>query len=55
MLLRELRDDGIADDLAEKFRCPIGLPLGTNQPGEIAVSIAAELIQCRDAATAASK
>jgi xanthine dehydrogenase accessory factor len=53
VLLRELREDGIADDVSENFRCPIGLPLGTNQPGEIAVSIAAELIQCRDAATVA--
>jgi xanthine dehydrogenase accessory factor len=50
VLLRELREDGIPDNVAESFRCPIGLPIGTNQPGEIAVSIAAELIQCRDAA-----
>jgi len=49
VLVRELVEDGIASDVAEQFRCPIGLPLGTNQPGEIAVSIAAELIQCRDA------
>ena len=38
--------------LAEQFRCPIGLPLGTNQPGEIAISVAAELIQVRDATAA---
>jgi xanthine dehydrogenase accessory factor len=49
VLVRELIEGGIAADTAEQFRCPIGLPLGTNQPGEIAVSIAAELIQCRDA------
>jgi xanthine dehydrogenase accessory factor len=49
VLVRELVEAGIAPDIAEQFRCPIGLPLGTNQPGEIAVSIAAELIQCRDA------
>jgi len=49
VLVRELIEGGIAAEAAEKFRCPIGLPLGTNQPGEIAVSIAAELIQCRDA------
>jgi xanthine/CO dehydrogenase XdhC/CoxF family maturation factor len=30
------------------FRCPIGLRLGQNQPGEIAISVAAELIQVRD-------
>jgi xanthine dehydrogenase accessory factor len=49
VLVRELIEGGIAAEMAEQFRCPIGLPLGTNQPGEIAVSIAAELIQCRDA------
>jgi xanthine dehydrogenase accessory factor len=52
VLVRELIEAGISKQLAEQFRCPIGLPLGTNQPGEIAVSIAAELIQCRDAAVA---
>jgi xanthine dehydrogenase accessory factor len=52
VLVRELMDGGIPPELAEQFRCPIGLPLGTNQPGEIAVSIAAELIQCRDAVQA---
>jgi xanthine dehydrogenase accessory factor len=51
VLLRELTESGIPAEIADEFRCPIGLPLGTNQPGEIAVSIAAELIQCRDAAT----
>ena len=49
VLVRELAEAGSSDELANAFRCPIGLPLGTNQPGEIAVSIAAELIQCRDA------
>ncbi len=53
VLLRELAESGIPPEVAEQFCCPIGLPLGTNQPGEIAVSIAAELIQCRDTATSA--
>jgi xanthine dehydrogenase accessory factor len=48
VLVRELIDAGIAPDLAENFRCPIGLDLGTDQPGEIAVSVAAELIRARD-------
>lgn len=48
VLLRELVEAGIAPAIAEQFRCPIGLPLGQNQPGEIAVSVAAELIQVRD-------
>jgi xanthine dehydrogenase accessory factor len=45
-------DAGIAPDTAAQFRCPIGLPLGNNQPGEIAISVAAELIQVRDASIA---
>lgn len=46
-LRRELRQAGMPDG-ALSFHCPIGLPLGTNHPGEIAVSIAAQLIQVRD-------
>ena len=47
VLLRELREDGIADSLLEKILCPLGLPLGTNAPAEIAVSIAAQLLALR--------
>ncbi len=46
-LRRELREAGMADGELD-FHCPIGLPLGSNHPGEIAVSIAAQLIQVRD-------
>ena len=46
-LLRELIDEGIAADVANGFRCPLGLPIGNNQPAEIAISIAAELLQRR--------
>lgn len=49
VLVRELIAAGVQPDRAEAFRCPIGLPLGSNQPGEIAVSVAAEMIQVRDA------
>jgi xanthine dehydrogenase accessory factor len=48
VMLRELIEAGIETATADQFRCPIGLPLGSNQPGEIAISIAAELIQTRD-------
>lgn len=47
VLIRELVEAGIPSDRAEVFRCPMGLDLGTNQPGEIAVSVAAELIRVR--------
>jgi xanthine dehydrogenase accessory factor len=48
VLVRELTAAGYSKEQAESFRCPIGLPIGTNQPGEIAVSVVAELIQERD-------
>ena len=48
VLRRELTEAGIA---AEKllFHCPVGLPIGSNHPGEIAVSIVAQLLETRDA------
>ena len=52
VLLRELAEVGISPETASQFRCPIGLRLGQNQPGEIAISVAAELIQVRDAQAA---
>ena len=47
-LLRELAEDGITTGLLEKIVCPLGLPLGTNAPAEIAISITAQLLQTRD-------
>jgi xanthine dehydrogenase accessory factor len=48
VLLKELAAAGIPPEQAEQFHCPIGLDIGTNQPGEIAVSVVAQLIQQRD-------
>jgi xanthine dehydrogenase accessory factor len=48
VLIKELTADGIAPESAQQFHCPIGLELGTNQPGEIAISVVAQLIQERD-------
>lgn len=48
VLARELTEAGVSDEWLNELRCPIGLPMGTNQPGEIAISIAAEMIQVRD-------
>lgn len=48
-LRRELKERGIPDAFIEKLRCPLGLSLGNNHPAEIAISIAAELLQVRDA------
>jgi xanthine dehydrogenase accessory factor len=48
VLLKELAAAGIPDETANGFHCPIGLDIGTNQPGEIAVSVVAQLIDERD-------
>ena len=48
VLERELRSEGIDAETASSFLCPIGLPIGSNQPAEIAISIAAQLLQHRD-------
>jgi xanthine dehydrogenase accessory factor len=48
VLLKELAEAGIPPEQANAFHCPIGLALGTNHPGEIAVSVVAQLIQERD-------
>ncbi|WPU63677.1 xanthine dehydrogenase accessory protein XdhC [Peredibacter starrii] len=47
---KELKDLGVSDEFLKKLRVPMGLPIGTNQPYEIAISIVAELLQVRDAA-----
>jgi xanthine dehydrogenase accessory factor len=49
VLERELRATGIQSEQLIQLRCPVGLELGNNLPGEIAVSVAAQLIQERDA------
>ena len=47
ILRRELREDGLGAYLLEKIICPIGLPIGSNDPAEIAISIAAQLLERR--------
>ena len=44
-----LLKEGFIDDDVNKIHCPVGLPIGSNAPAEIAVSIAAQLLQTRDA------
>jgi xanthine dehydrogenase accessory factor len=40
---------GLSKEMASAFFCPIGLDIGSNDPAEIAISIAAQLLQQRDA------
>lgn len=44
----KLRREGWGDEVQKGIHAPIGLPIGGRTPGEIAVSIAAELIQVRN-------
>lgn len=48
VMRQELVSLGIPPDRAEGFLCPVGLKLGNNSPPEIAISIAAQLLQRRD-------
>jgi xanthine dehydrogenase accessory factor len=50
---KRLRGDvlaaGLAEELTRAFFCPVGLEIGSNHPHEIAISIAAQMLQTRDA------
>ena len=48
ILRRDVAEAGLPDEKQHAFHCPIGLDIGTNHPYEIAVSVAAQLIQERD-------
>jgi xanthine dehydrogenase accessory factor len=49
-LYKDIAEIGLPDDYKSLFYCPIGLQIGTNEPHEIAISIAAQLLQHRDKA-----
>ncbi len=46
-LTRELREGGMPQDQIDRIICPLGLPVGGNAPAEIAISIAAQLLEKR--------
>jgi xanthine dehydrogenase accessory factor len=48
ILRREMIAGGLPEDRAKNFHCPIGLDFGTNDPHEIALSIAGQLLTVRD-------
>ncbi len=47
-LKKQLVDEGFAKDFIESLHAPIGLPIHSKTPFEIAISIAAQLIQFRN-------
>lgn len=48
VLQNELIAAGLPAERAQEFHCPVGLPFGSNDPREIALSIAAQLLTERD-------
>lgn len=54
-LVKDMREAGIPADRQEKFFCPVGLRIGRSRPAEIAISIAAQLLEVRDAVSATSQ
>ncbi len=46
-LHRELSEDGVPKERLSSITCPVGLPIGGNDPAEIAISIAAQLLEKR--------
>jgi xanthine dehydrogenase accessory factor len=47
-LKKDVIESGLPAELQAAYHCPIGLAIGSNHPWEIAVSIAAQLIEERD-------
>ncbi len=47
-ILQHLRQQGVAEELLQRVHTPIGLPIFSHTPAEIAVSIAAEIIRERN-------
>lgn len=45
---KDIDEADLPSSCKEAFHCPIGLDLGNNHPNEIAISVAAQLIQKRD-------
>jgi xanthine dehydrogenase accessory factor len=47
-VFQQLRDKGVSEDIIKKIRSPIGISIGAHTPGEIAISIAAEMVAIRN-------
>ncbi len=55
LVLEHLRADGVAEQLLQRVRAPIGLDLGGTTPAEIALAILAEVEMARHQGCAASR
>jgi xanthine dehydrogenase accessory factor len=48
-LKKDIAAAGLPAEALDSFFCPVGLPIGSNHPSEIAIAIAAQLLEKRDA------
>jgi xanthine dehydrogenase accessory factor len=48
-LRQDVVDAGLPDERTRAFFCPVGLQIGSNHPHEIAISVAAQMLQVREA------
>lgn len=55
LIFEDLLAKGVPRECLDRVRSPIGLPIGSQTVGEIAVSIVAELIACRNGGEAARR
>lgn len=46
-LRQDVLDAGLPEESTKAFLCPVGLEIGSNHPHEIAVSVAAQMLQIR--------
>lgn len=46
-LRQDVLDAGLPEEMTKAFLCPVGLDLGSNHPQEIAISVAAQMLQRR--------
>jgi len=47
-LKQDVAEAGLPEEYQDYFYCPLGLPIGSNHPQEIAISIVSQLIEERD-------
>jgi xanthine dehydrogenase accessory factor len=47
-IFQNLKDRGIRESLLENVKAPIGVPIGSHTPMEIAISIIAEIIKLKN-------
>jgi xanthine dehydrogenase accessory factor len=49
ILKKDIEAAGLPPEAQDAFFCPVGLPIGSNHPSEIAIAVAAQLLEKRDA------